>query len=231
MEESINLSAETQEAAEPVNGTFEEESKEVSNLSAETQEAAEPVKETKTDSDRAFANMRRELLRKTAEVERMNNVIKKMGFNSEDEALAHMEGRSVEDIRRERTEKQKAEDERYALKEELMRYRQSEVKRRMEADLKAIQRLDPKVKSLDDLGGEYLSLIRSGISGETAYHAIKAKEAAHTKPAPPKIGKVNSRTAEESEFFSSKELDALTSKDLDDPVVYAKAMKSLSRLK
>ncbi len=50
----------------------------------------------------------------------------------------------------------------------------AEVERLMEQDLLAIQKIDPNVKSLDELGDMFSHLIATGeVSGVEAYYAVK----------------------------------------------------------
>ena len=49
------------------------------------------------------------------------------------------------------------------------------------------------------------------------------------KEAPPVTGRINSKTVVEKEYFTEKELNSLSSKDLDDPAVLAKALKSMTK--
>lgn len=72
--------------------------------------------------------------------------------------------------------------------EELEYYRQREIENLMKEDLLKIQAIDPKVKSLDDLGEKFGKLIGAGIDAVTAYNAIKAT----VKPNPT-MGDVSSK--------------------------------------
>lgn len=244
MDENFDLSAEIQEAAEPVEEVSNIAEASEKDLSAERQEAAEPAQSTRSDADRAFADMRRRWQSAEAEREiaaeradRARDILERMGFTGGDAnsvfdaADAHLTGQSVNDIRNERESREKTEREMRAARAEVEYYRRAEAQRRMEQDLKTIQKIDPNVKSLDELGDEYFKLIRSGISGETAFNAIRAKEGRTEKKEPPKIGAVNSKTAEEKDYYTNDELNALTSRDLDDPKVYERAMRSLGRLR
>ena len=109
-------------------------------------------------------------------------------------------------------------------------YRQAKAKAKMEEDLKKIRKIDPKIRSLDDLGEDYFSLVRSGIDGLAAFLAIKGMKDMAKSPLPPAIGPINAKTNEEREFFTNSELDSLTGKDLDNPRILQKAIKSLSKL-
>ena len=246
MEDNIILSAEMQEVAETADVTDTEANVAVSveDGSAETQEVAEPATETRNTADAAFADMRRKWQASESERDianerfaRAKDILTKFGFSgaSDDDMLdaadAHFTGQDVESIRRERMERQKALNEQNALQREVNHYRQQEVQRRMAEDLKAIQKVDNTVKSLDDLGEDYFKLIRNGFDGITAFMAVKAKSEMSKKEAPPVIGRINSKTVQERDYFTDKELSALSAKELDDPAVLAKAMKSMTKKK
>ena len=247
MEDNIILSAEMQEVAETADVTDTEANVAVSveeNGSAEMQEVAETATETRNTADAAFADMRRKWQASESErnianerFARAKEILGRFGFAGEsdddvlDAADAHFTGQDVESIRRERMERQKALNEQNALQREVNHYRQQEVHRRMAEDLKAIQKIDNTVKSLDDLGEDYFNLIRSGFDGITAFMAVKAKKELNKKEAPPVIGRINSKTVQERDYFTDKELSALSAKELDDPAVLAKAMKSMTKKK
>ena len=190
MEEEV-LSVETQEVAEPVVD-------EVVETSEQTQEVAEPVTqevvdEPKTETrdyekDAAFAKMRRtmeqsqkEMEALKAEKERLANALGWFGFKGntdeiEDQAKAHYTGRSIEEIRQERiAEAQKISEEK-KMQEELEYYRQKSVQERMAADLKEIQKLDPNIKSWEDMPQKYFENIKKGLDGPDAFMAMRNRE-------------------------------------------------------
>lgn len=218
------------EPAAPADGDTEEQGE----LPQGNQEAQKPQKAT---ADEAFAKMRRELAEKEAKLRRLTETARRLGFTGRDPdeiadaAEAHFTGKPVEQIRQDRLTEQQQQNRVQAMAQELQKYQMQEVQQKMEADLAAIRKLDPGVKSLDELGPEYFKLIQAGVSGEIAYRAVKGQQES-TKAAPPqKIGKVNAKTKAEKDYYTSEELDKLTSADLDDPKVMEKAMRSLSRLK
>lgn len=116
------------------------------------------------------------------------------------------------------------------LEKSLSFYRRQRAKAKMEEDLQRIRKIDPSVVSLDDLGEDYLRLVGNGIDGAAAFLALKGMKDIDKNPVPPAIGSVNSKTAEEREFFTGSELDSLTSADLDNPRILKKAIKSLTKL-
>ena len=104
------------------------------------------------------------------------------------------------------------------------------VENRMQADLEAIRQIDPGVSDLESIGGDFLKLIENGVDAKVAFSAIKAANEGSLCKRPPETGAVGVTEDASGEFFSSKELDRLTKRDLDNPVIFRKAMKSLKRL-
>ena len=184
------LSGEIQEVAEPV---------EIVETNEATQEVVEPepqnenpVEETKTESrdyekDAAFANMRRRMEQSQkdfeamkAEKERLANALGWYGFKGttdeiEDQAKAHYTGRSIEEIRQERIAEAQKIAEENSLKEQLKYYQEKEVKERMNRDLEDIQKLNPAIRTFDDLPKEYFDLVSKGIEGTRAYKLLEVE--------------------------------------------------------
>ena len=184
-----NESVEMQEVAEPV--------EEVVETSEQTQEVAEPetqvevpAEETKVESrdyekDAAFAKMRRSMEQyqkdfeaMKAEKERLTNALGWFGFKGntdeiEDQAKAHYTGRSIEEIRQERIAEAQKIAEENSLKEQLKYYQEKEVQERMNKDLADIQKLNPLIKTFDDLPKEYFDYVSKGIEGTKAYKLLE----------------------------------------------------------
>ena len=214
-------SEETQEVAEPAEAESSEE----------IQEPAEPDSEEvegKTSADAAFAQMRREkeaaeqrIAELEAEREREaalraaeDNAIAEMsGYDDVAYLIAEASGKSIEEVNAEiEAEREKAElqQENQSLHEQLAEVRADKL---MAEDLAEIQKFDPSVKSLSDLGDSWEAYrLNAGLTAQQAYFAAKAeKEATQIKPAKP-IGKVN-QSPVESEFFSEAEVYAMTSEE------------------
>ena len=96
---------------------------------------------------------------------------------------------------------------------------------KMERDLVRIQAEDNSVCELHALGEEFIKLIENGIDALIAFRAVRCN-----CEKPQSIGAVDTEGGRESEFYSSRELDRLTAKDLEDPAVYKKAIQSLKKL-
>ena len=205
----------------------------------ETQPAAE-----KTGRDSYYRDMRRkqELDQARADNARlqqqMEMVQKTLGNFFEgatleeqlDYASAQAQGIDVSTYRAQRQEQEQAQ----AVQQELQMYRQREIDRMMEDDLKAVQAIDPTVTSLKDLPETFLALRfnqAAPMSARDAFIATKAITQQTKTPKPASVGSISGSGTAESEFFTNEELNNLTPKMLDDPKVMEKAMRSMARLK
>lgn len=95
---------------------------------------------------------------------------------------------------------------------------------KMARDLERIQGDHPEVCDLCALGDDFIRLVENGIDALTAYRAVCQK------PAAPDIGALGTAGHRAPELYSSRELDRLTARDLEDPAVYKKAIESLKHL-
>ena len=255
-----NESVEIQEVAEPVETVDTNES---------TQEVVEPetqapVEEPKNEGrdyekDAAYASMRRSMeqaqkereeLQKQFEVmkterERLRGALGLFDFKGtvdeiEDQAKAHYSGRTVEEVRNERLQAQKAIEEQQRREQETLakdnqiRDLQRQLYARiLDDDLKKIQAIDPSVKNLDELGEKFTKLmIAGGWTAEDAYHAVKSIGAANQKTPPPEMGKVNATQKADKTYYTEAEVDAMIAandKALDNPSVIAKIRKSMTK--
>lgn len=114
------------------------------------------------------------------------------------------------------------------------RYRDMVVSEMMKKDLDAIKAVHPdaKISSMEELDSDFGALISNGWSAVDAYEAIQLRQSKIQKNAPPSTGTVKSNeSATDKEYFTSAELDRLTSRDLDNPKIFGKAMKSIARLR
>lgn len=218
--------AEVQEVTEPVD-TQEE--------GVEAQEVAEPAEAQETDvageehekskADAAFAEMRRareaaekraaELEEQLSQQEATESILADI-FGEEDPAIkaaAEKLGVDPDDLKSEieaERELEKTKEENEKLLQELENIR---VKNQMERDLADIQKIDPKIKTLQDLGEDFLQFKWAGMTGIDAYFAVKAKEAKMTPQAPDVIGKVN-RSPAPKDFYTEAEVDAMSDDDI-----------------
>ena len=126
------------------------------------------------------------------------------------------------------TEKRSAEYKKYKTQSDI--YLSTLIDNKMRADLEAIRGIDPGVSDLASIGGDFLRLIENGVDAKVAFSAVRAANEDSLVKRPPETGSVGVTEDAQGEFFSSRELDRLTPRDLDNPVIFKKAMKSLKRL-
>lgn len=239
MEDYINESVETQDVADL--------DTDVANESEETQEVAEPEtevvdnsqEETRTKQDAAFAEQRRriqELERANeearAENEQMLAALQRFfdGDNATDlsiNANAYAEQRDPEEYRAEY--EQKAELERLKADNQslLEQINSIKVEQLMRDGLKEIQAIDPNVKSLEELGETFAHFIGAGLTSKEAYYATIARDAKEKVQPPDAIGRIND-TKIERDYYTSEELDNLSSDEMD--ANWDKVMRSMDRL-
>ena len=113
----------------------------------------------------------------------------------------------------------------------------SETLSQMLADMKAsetlqkLQKIDPDLKSIDDLDESFAKLVEAGVDEETAYFAVKAQKEYSQKDIPDIAGAVNSSSVGEKDYYTPEEVDRLSEKDLDDPNIWEKVRKSMTKWK
>ena len=188
---------ETTDPQEPSEGATE----------VETVEVTEPqeLPQDKKSADSAFAEMRRqneEMQKRIAEYEYAEKIAKI-------EELAELEGVSPIDLLNALAEEEELENR----NSEFERLREENVnllvEKAMQNDLAEIQKIDPEIKSLNDLPESFLRYKALGATGVEAYVASKSlNELTSTNPAVPP-GAVGTGNIER-DYYTSNELDNLS---------------------
>lgn len=220
--------AEAPEIAEPV--------EKVEESGAEVQEPAEPAR---TEQDAAFAQMRRaneELERKLAEAQRQSKEYEDalgLFFDGEDKALkaqAYASERPFEEVKAE-TEMQAQiatlQNEKETLEQQLL---EQQAQAQMDADLAEIQKSHPEIKSIGELGQEYLMFRFSQmgeVSAEQAFQMMMAYKASTTPKKPPIIGNVSTTDKPQSDYFTREEVAAMSPEEVSKN--YDTIRKSMSK--
>lgn len=224
-EEAITTGVEETEVAEPL----EEET------GVEEQETAEPVSEEtveepqKTEEDAAWARMRREAEQARKEAEAAQKELAELkareearestysrltgSDNGDIAAIAEATGMSEDEVLAEIEAAQESAQKDLLIEQLQNQVTSIEAERMMQADLEAIRKVDPSLKSLDDLGEGYIDYIAAGLDPVKAYWAIKAEEQANHATPPKEIGKVETSSAEK-DYFTDAEIDAMSSEEL-----------------
>ena len=227
------LSEEEQEVAEPVNveeGTNEEASRE--------EVGSEPLAHfNHTEADARFAEMRRINDAKTAQLSKYQQAFKKFGFEGEtpEDALdaidAHYSGKDIATVKAERLAAEQEAHRLKMLEDENSSLRNERNRQIIERDLKEVQKLDPNIKAITDLGQEFIQLKSMGWGTLEAYNAVKAAKEVKEITPPPVIGKVNNNTTAKKDFYTSEEVDKLSDEELNDPIIMKNVMQSMTKWK
>lgn len=206
----IEESAEMTEAAEP---------SEVEVLGEEEQEVAETAK---TEQDAAFAQMRRhneELARQLAEAQKQSKEYEDalgLFFDGEDKALkaqAYANERPFEEVKAEsQMQAQLAElqSKNANLEQQLL---EQQAQAQMNADLAEIQRTHPEIKSIEELGQEYLAFRfnpMGEMGAEQAFQMMMAYKGNITPKKPPIIGNVSTTDKPQSDYYTREEVEAMS---------------------
>ncbi len=221
---------------------------------AETQESAEPVRQTRRENSQ-FAAARHEAEAQAREAQRLADeqksinarlvsAIKGFGYNTDDPSeiadLLEAQSRSVT-VEQVRAERQALETRARQLKEndpevlqmkaQLEQYRQNEMERHFQDDLKAIKKQHPgeKAKSIMDLGEAFISARSVGVDTLAAYDIAMAAKGRTEPPKPPETPSINKSTGKEKEFYTSAEVDKLTPEDLSNPRIMAAVQHSMPK--
>lgn len=186
------------------------------------------------EDNHAFAQMRRKNEAFENDNKSLFESLRKLGYQGTSEEIAQQiaieqSGMSEEEYRRQEA----AIEERINTHPRVVEAEAFARNLRFEKDLQAIKEAYPdcKAESVMELGDVFLDLMKSGrIDAVDAYAAQLAHNERNTGKIPAKIGALNKSQPPEKEFYSDDELSRLTSKDLDDPIIFEKAMKSMRKL-
>ena len=226
----LETGVEVQEVAEPAETQTGEEVQEVTEPAkdgeTEITESDIEGEPGKTKQDAAFAELRRareeaeERAREAEEeLERSRMYRGLLGQISQSDVpevdiVAQALGISPEELEEQiGSEQQLIELERQneTLEREL---EETKLAQAMKEDLIAIQKVDPTVKSLNELGEFYFDCIKSGMDGVKAYHAAKFMES-QTKSTPaPEPGRVN-QSETKKDFFTKEEVEAMSGAEVE----------------
>lgn len=218
------------------------EGTEVAVQSTDVNEVPQQTLPTQTEKrdferDAAFARIRREAEQAKKQNELLAKTLQQFGFEGAtpeetiDKANAHYLQKPIEEVRAQRLEAEKRQQEEAQRQAQLDYYRMRDAERMMADDLARIQKLDPTVKKLDDLGQDYFKLIEAGIDAEIAFNAVNQKKQRETITPPPEVGKVNSISKAEKDYYSPEEVDKLSEKELEDPKIWERVRKSMTKWK
>lgn len=218
-----STSVETTDVADP--------SEEVTGV--EEQETAEPVSETEPEEtgkdDAAWARMRRESEQARKDLEAAQRELAELKASAEARestysrltgndngniaAIAEATGMSEDEVIAEIEAAEESAKKDLLIEQLREQVTSIEAERLMQADLEEIRKIDPSLKSLEDLGQGYVDYVSAGLSPVRAYWAVKAEERANQATPPKEIGKVETGTVEK-DYYTDAEIDAMSSEEL-----------------
>jgi hypothetical protein len=216
----------------------------------ETEETETVVEETRprqsAEENAKFAAARRQAEAEAraikAQNERLLQALAGYGYDGSpeeiaDALIAQQQGISTEEARAQR-EAIEAENAKYnQLQSEVETYKSLAIEKLKSDDLAKLKSAYPedkevqKLKSIDELGDEFFSLLSATKDPELAYDALQVRNARHTKPTPPDIGAVNGSSSKEKDFYTPDEVDKLTEKDYDNPKIMERVRQSMLKWK
>lgn len=245
------ISENTQEAAEPaeLEGANETEAAEPSEVEADEQtdeqSEEEPADEQDSKTNAAFAEQRRRIAELEKELAERDKAKEQADREAEEQAELDEQVQAIVDYAKEQglsdDEIEEVLDdffEDHETDKELKRL-QDEIDRRDEElvdiqlqqlamqDLAEVQKIDPNIKDLDDLGDEFFRLRSLDIEPKRAYYMIHSADEQmkpHGAYAP---GKIN-QARQESDYYTSEELDNLSKEEMH--ANWDKVMRSMNRL-
>jgi hypothetical protein len=236
--EDFNTVNEVEVVTEAPQDTEATETSEVTETVEET--VSEPAKPVQSAEENArFAAARREAETRAraeqAKTERLLQALKGYGYEGDPDAIAdalmaQTQGISQEEARAQREAQEQAESEWNQIKGETEFYKKIAIQKMMADDLAKIQSVYPEVKSLQELGNEFFSVLGATKDPLLAYDVINAKKQRETKPIPQDIGAVNSSSSKEKDFYSSAEIDRLTDADYDNPKIMEIVRRSIHKI-
>ena len=245
------ISENMQEAAEPaeLEGANETEVAEPSEVEADEQtdeqSEEEPADEQDSKTNAAFAEQRRRIAELEKELAERDKAKEQADREAEEQAeldeqvqaivdYAKEQGLSddeIEEVLDEFFEDHETDKELKRLQDEIDRRDEELVNIQLQQlamqDLAEVQKIDPNIKDLDDLGDEFFRLRSLDIEPKRAYYMIHSADEQmkpHGAYAP---GKIN-QARQESDYYTSEELDNLSKEEMH--ANWDKVMRSMDNL-
>jgi hypothetical protein len=116
---------------------------------------------------------------------------------------------------------------------QLEEYRRRDFQRAMADDLAAVKAAYPDEQAADvaELGREFIRLKAAGVDTLIAYEAVRAARNRQRVTPPPQAGPVTTSAKEDKEYYTSDEVDRMDPREMDDPGVIARILRSMTRWK
>lgn len=195
-----------QEVADPAveTGATEPNGNEPSSAWAEMRKARE-------DADRRAADAERRLAELEATAKARSDAIKRLTGqeNADVSALAEQLGVDPSDVMATMAAEEENAKKDLRIKELEDQVAEITADKQIQQDLIEVQKIDPSITDLSELGETFLNLKIAGADTESAYWAAKAKMEATQMKAPKAPGKANTDKPEKT-YFAEAEVDAMT---------------------
>lgn len=221
-EESEDSGEKEPEAAEP------ESEEEVEEQDSETNAAFAELRRRAEAAEREAAELKKQMEDEAAEREAMDDAIAEITGEDEDaiyKAIADAEGISIEEVKEQiesEVERQNLIRENESLKEQLEAIQkeaaEAEADKTIADDLAEIRKIDPAVKSIEDLPEGFedyrLAQLPGGkqMTATQAYFAAKQMEEGTKITPPPEIGKVD-EAPPSKDYYTEAEVYSMTSEE------------------
>ena len=227
-EEVAELPEEPEDSGEKEPEAAEPESEEVEEQDSETNAAFAELRRRAEAAEREAAELKKQMEDEAAEREAMDDAIAEITGEDEDaiyKAIADAEGISIDEVKEQieaEVERQNLIRENEELKKQIEAIQQeaaeAEADKAIADDLAEIRKVDPAIKSIDDLPEgfeEYrLAELPGGkqMTATQAYFAAKQMAEGTKITPPPEIGKVDEAPVQK-DYFTEAEVYAMTSEE------------------
>lgn len=201
---------------------------------ARTKQYSDRINKIRSESDAKIDQLTREI----EDYKALTSALKQNGYKSDNvkellyEIKAEAEGKTIEEIK-------KADEEQALQFEQMIKQRPEIIKaeeiikqQQLNNDLNAIKAVHPEVTATSplELGDVFLRLMATGtVDALTAYEAQIAFENRGKKEAPKSIGDIKSTAGVEKDFYTPEEVDNLPDEAYNDPKIFEKIRKSMTK--
>ncbi len=213
-----NVSEQVATAQDTTPETSEVATEQVAEEVANPQMEVEKPVQSKEDNAR-FAAARRKA---ESENQRLLQVLEGFGYKGSPQEIADIleaqqTQKPVEQVRAEREAQEQQTAKEMQLQAEVEELKQYKFSKLIEGDIAEINKAYPNanIKSVQDLGTDYLNIMRLGqVDCVTAYEILQAKKAKEEIPKPQITGAVNSQTVQEKETYTADEVRQMSSAEV-----------------
>lgn len=209
-----NVSEQVATAQDTTPETSEVATEQVAEEVANPQMEVEKPVQSKEDNAR-FAAARRKA---ESENQRLLQALEGFGYKGSPQEIADIleaqqTQKPIEQVRAERKAQEQQTARELQTQQELEHYRNIAMQSMVEKGIEKINKAHPEanIKSITDLGQEFIDLISANVDEVMAYEVIQARKARTEIPKPQATGAVNSQTVQEKETYTADEVRQMSS--------------------